>query len=200
MHTMEPGSGTCLFLWSGESINWSYCNCLFIHASQVITPGITLLWLCKTYLPTLYSFAYEGSCRWLKRNLISCVLFSSFVMGPFQSSGGKLGLRSKALLCAPTELGYWLCQTAQYHFCYILKVIWYRRKNVEFEIAIDYVCYWFACWRHIFLPLNINGLTDKGHFQDLAYLYTTQFHSLKWISIFYQKVHKPFMGSLNCPL
>ena len=27
-------------------------------------------------------------------------------------------------------------------FCYTLQVIWYMRKNMKFDIAINYVCYW----------------------------------------------------------
>ena len=46
IHTLEHDSGTCLFLWSGKSIHWSYCNCLCICASQVIA----LFWLFNTCL------------------------------------------------------------------------------------------------------------------------------------------------------
>ena len=28
------------------------------------------------------------------------------------------------------------------HFCYTLKVIWYMRKNMKLDIAINYVCSW----------------------------------------------------------
>ena len=54
----------------------------------------------------------------------------------------------------------------------------------------------------------IKGLTDKGQFQyrtklmgpqEGTYLYTTQFHSLRYRSIFYHKLPNPFMGPLYCP-
>ena len=55
----------------------------------------------------------------------------------------------------------------------------------------------------------ISDFTDKGQFQYLTnlkgpqegtYLYTTQFLSLRWRSIFYLKIPHAFMGPLYCPL
>ena len=35
-----------------------------------------------------------------------------------------------------------LSQTVWNNLCYTLKVIWYMRKNMELDIAINYVCSW----------------------------------------------------------
>ena len=33
-------------------------------------------------------------------------------------------------------------QTVKFHFCYILKVIWYMTKDVKLDNAINFICYW----------------------------------------------------------
>ena len=37
---------------------------------------------------------------------------------------------------------WWFWQTVWNNFCYTWKVIWYKRKNMKLDIAINYVCSW----------------------------------------------------------
>ena len=126
----------------------SYCNCLCIRASQMIifsdfTKSLSLPCNSKNTLRflTLVKQKFE--------RLLFCIIcqgtfpilwcLSTQVLDQKYFAAPKELLKF-SLVTMLTLDGFW--QTVRNNFCYIFKVIWYMRKNMKLDIAINYVCYW----------------------------------------------------------
>ena len=146
MHTMEYDFGICLLLRSGKSnltatasvsvlVNWYIC-CDFSKAMSLLCTSRNIL--------RFLALAKQK----FDRLLFLCIIFPGtfpvlWCLKP-QVLDQSILLRLKNFISFFNYNvdSWWFSQTANNNFCYTLKVIWYMRKNMKLDIAINYVCCW----------------------------------------------------------